>query len=117
MAASVCPQCRTPRAPGAEFCVECGNQFDDAPLQPESSPQSMTARQVAAGSQEIEALRIKVIVGRLVGVVIGLAIWWFAIRPALGDNPLAVLVTLGLATFGGLYYGTTVVWSMFAGRR
>jgi hypothetical protein len=78
----------------------------------------MTAQQsLATELQETEALRIKVIVGRLIGVVIGITIWWFAIRPSLGDNPLAVLVTLGLVTFGGQYFGTTVVWSVFGGRR
>jgi hypothetical protein len=112
MAVSFCPQCRTPRAPGAEVCVKCGNQFVDAPHQPASGQPGL-----ATGLQETEALRIKVIVGRLIGVVIGLTIWWFAIRPSLGDNPLPALVTLGLVTFGGQYFGTTVVWSVFAGRR
>ena len=83
-----------------------------APQQPKTDQQGL-----AVGPQQIEALRRKVIVGRVIGVAIGLAIWWLVIRPTLGDNPLVALVALGLVTFGGQCYGTMVVGSMVGGKR
>lgn len=65
---------------------------------------------MAAGLYEIEKLRVKLVIGRLVGIAVAVAAWWFLI-PTLHD-PGAIIVGLLVALFGGLWVGQMVTLSM-----
>lgn len=103
-----CASCGTQRQPGAAFCPKCGAAF---------GPTAGAQQGLAQGLQQLEYMRMKLIVGRLAGIAVGLVLWWLVLGPALGDNPLLVLVSLVGVVFGGLYVGQMVVLSMVAGRK
>lgn len=71
---------------------------------------------VAAGLYQLEQLRVKLIVGRLIGIAIGLALWWFVLGPAFNQNVLAIWVSFFVVLFGGLWVGTMVTLSLVSGR-
>lgn len=100
-----CPSCGTQRAPGAAFCASCGSRFDAAPAVDQGNVQ----QGLAGGLVELEKMRVKLIVGRVIGIAIGLAIWWFVIGPTFADNPLIIFVGLIVLAFGGLYLGQMAV--------
>lgn len=60
---------------------------------------------------ELEKMRMKLVVGRLIGIAIGLTIWWLVIGPVFADNPLIIAIGLLVALFGGMYVGSLVVMS------
>lgn len=107
-----CGTCGTGRPEGAIFCPKCGAGFAAA-----ASPAPALQQGLAYGLRELEIMRMKLIVGRLAGLVIGLLIWWFVLGPASGGNPLVVLAGFAVLAFGGLYAGQLVVLSMVGGKR
>lgn len=108
-----CGNCGTQRQPGAAFCAKCGASFGPVPMGNAVSHQ----QGLAQGLQQIEYMRMKLIVGRLIGIAIGLVLWWVILGPLFGDNPLLVAVSLVVVLFGGLYVGQMVVLSMVANRK
>jgi uncharacterized membrane protein YvbJ len=100
-----CPTCGVQRLQEAAFCASCGARF-----QPAGAPSIQQG--LAGGMLELEQMRMKLIVGRLIGIAIGLAIWWFVIGPTFADNPLIIFGALIALAFGGLYAGTLTVLAL-----
>jgi uncharacterized membrane protein len=100
-----CSNCGTALQPGAAFCSKCGAATASQPPQAQQAP--MNARQgLAQAGLEIQAFNGLLILGRLVGLAVGMAILWFVVGPALGEeNPLAVIAAFLVLAFGGLLAG------------
>lgn len=67
-----------------------------------------TQEGVAGGLLELEKLRAKLIPFRIVGLIAGLALWWFVVGPALGGNPITTLIALVVLAGGGVYLGNII---------
>lgn len=108
-----CPSCGTPRSAG-RFCASCGaDLMAAAPAAPSPSLQAG----MATGLYQLEQLRLKLIVGRLAGIAVGLALWWFVLGPSFGGDFIPTAVSLVVVLFGGLWVGQMVTLSVLSGRR
>lgn len=70
----------------------------------------MPSRQpnLADGLYEVEQLRGKLIVFRLVGLAVGIALWWLVVVQLTPHAIVLWAVALVVAAFGGVYAGTLV---------
>lgn len=110
MTPAYCPKCGRGQAPDARFCPNCGEAFDKAAPGP---PQ----QGLAQGLLVVQGLWLKLVVGRLIGVIVGLAIWWFVAGPLFNGQFVPTVVTLIVLPFAGLLIGQTLVLQAIAGRR
>jgi hypothetical protein len=62
-------------------------------------------------------MRAKLIPLRLLGLVAGLALWWFVAGPALGGNPILTLGAFFALAGGGVYLGNIVGMMLLSGGR
>lgn len=112
--AAFCPRCGTQRQPAMTFCGKCGLDFGSTqPAPPPGGGQSVQGS-LSAGLYEIEQLRVKLIMGRLLTMAVALVVWWWAI-PIIKD-PLLLIVTLLVALVGGLWLGTMLTLSFLRGK-
>lgn len=109
-APAYCPKCGRGQAPDARFCPNCGEAFDPATA---GAPQ----QGLAQGLLVVQGLWLKLVVGRLIGVIAGLAIWWFVAGPLFAGQFLPTIVALIVLPFAGLLIGQTLVLQAVAGRR
>lgn len=114
--AAFCPMCGTQRQPGMSFCGKCGYDYGSTPASPAGTMQARGSIQggVAGGMYELEQLRVKLMIGRLLTVAVVLAVWWWAI-PIIKD-PLALIATFLLALFGGIWLGTMLTLNLLRSR-
>jgi hypothetical protein len=64
---------------------------------------------LAQAGLEVQSFNAALIIGRLVGLAVGMAILWFIVGPAFGtENPLAVIAAFFILAFGGLLAGQWV---------
>lgn len=108
MTGGFCPHCGAARQGGA-FCSSCGAAFEAAP------GGGSIQQGLAGGLLEIEQMRLKLIPFRIIGIVLGLAVWYLVVGPNM--EPLLTLIALPVLAFGGLYVGNIAALYLFSGRR
>jgi len=70
---------------------------------------------LAAGLYEVEKMRAKLVIGRLAGVIVALALWWFLVVPMVPQNVIALGVTFFVAAYAGLWLGQMATLSLLRG--
>lgn len=60
---------------------------------------------LAQAGLEVQSFNAALVVGRVIGFAIGMAILWFFVGPAFADNPIGVIVAFFALGFGGLLLG------------
>ena len=109
VAPAYCPSCGQPQAAGRNFCSNCGQRLTE--------PARATGHaNLAASMLDLQRFWWKVQAGRIVGLLAGVAVWWFIVGPLLGSSqPLLVLVSLPVLAFVGLWTGGQLVLEAIAG--
>ena len=102
-----CGGCGARRHPETAFCGSCGAAFTTT-----SASQGTVQQGLASGLIEIEKMRAKLVAGRLAGISVGLALWWFILGPTFGGDFIPTSVSLVVVLFGGLYVGQMLVLSL-----
>lgn len=110
VAPAYCPSCGRAQVADAKFCSGCGQSFEATAA---GSPQ----QGLAAGLLVVQNLWLKLVVGRVIGLVAGLAIWWFVAGPMLNGDFFPTIIAFFALAFGGVLVGQTLVLQSVAGRR
>lgn len=95
-----CSNCGQALQAGVAFCSGCG--ASTAHVQ-----QQLTSQQgLAQAGLEVQQFNLLLVVGRVLGLVIGLGVWWFAAGPIFGETqPLLVIVSLFVLAGLGILVG------------
>lgn len=113
-----CTSCGRARAVDGSFCAGCGRPFDQLVTPVGSLYSPATPQQgMAQSALQVQALMAKVVVGRIVGLVVGILAWFFLAGPLFIGNFLLIFVSLVVLAFVGLYVGQTLVLMAMAGNR
>jgi len=110
-APAYCPSCGTAQVSDARFCRSCGVAFDGP------AAGGSAERNLASGLIVVQNLWLRLVVGRVIGLVAGLAIWWFLAGPLLNGDFLPTFIALVVLAFGGVLAGQMVTLSAVAGKR
>ena len=82
---------------------------------PAQQASSSFHQDLARTTISVQNFNLKVIVGRLIGVIIALAIWYLAVLPMVQENVIAILVLFFVAAFGGMWIGERVTLEAMKG--
>lgn len=100
---SFCANCGTARGAGA-FCGNCGTAYE---------PPSGTMNQnLAQATITVQNFGLRLLAGRIIGLVVALALWYVAIVPMTDDSPLVVMVAFPIAAVLGIFLGERVTLEM-----
>lgn len=100
-----CANCGQQLPPGAAFCSSCGATIGG---------KSLSAQQgLAQAGLEVQTFNGLLIIGRLVGIAVALAFWWFVIGP--NADVLVTLVAFFVLAFVGLLAGQWVTLKLIRG--
>ena len=105
-----CPKCGKQLQAGAAFCSSCGASTV-------AHDQQLTAQQgLAQAGLEVQTFNLLLVAGRVIGLMVAMALLWFVIGPALGpENPLGVIVALFALAIGGILVGQWVTLKLLRG--
>lgn len=97
-----CPTCGKPLPGDARFCAECG--ASTAPVGQPSARQEL-----AQASLEVQSFNAALVVGRIVRLAGGLALWWFVAGPMFGETqPFLVIAAFFVLAGVGILAGQWV---------
>ena len=106
-----CSSCGTQLQAGATFCSNCGAAVAS------TSQQQLSAQQgLAQAGLEVQTFNGLLIVGRLIGLAVGMAILWFIVGPMLGpEGALGVIIAFFVLAVGGILAGQWVTLKLLRG--
>jgi hypothetical protein len=102
-----CSNCSTQLQPGVAFCGSCGAA---------TSVQPPAMQGLAQAGLEVQSYNVALVVGRIVGLAVGIAILWFIVGPMLGpDNAFGIIAAFFVLAFAGLLAGQWVTLLIMRG--